>query len=92
MLAGIQERVVTAQAASFLVRHRYCELCGSLLLSKGPGRLRFCTAFGTIALASLRFHRCRCRPADNKTFSPLALLFTERRRRNWFISRRNGPH
>jgi hypothetical protein len=78
VLAGIQERVVSAQAASFLARHRCCELCGSLLLSKGPGRLRFRTAFGTIALASPRFHRCRCRPADTKTFSPLALLFTER--------------
>ena len=33
-LAGIQGGVVTAQAASFLARHRCCDLCGSLLLSK----------------------------------------------------------
>jgi hypothetical protein len=33
-LAGIQGRVVTAQAASFLARHRSCDLCGSPLLSK----------------------------------------------------------
>ena len=61
-LAGIQGGVVTAQAASFLARHRSCDLCGSPLLSKGPGRIRFRTAFGTIALSSPRFHRCRCQP------------------------------
>ena len=78
VLAGIQGGVVTAQAASFLARHRSCDLCGSLLLSKGPGRTRFRTAFGTIALSSPRFHRCRCQPGATKTFSPLNLLLTER--------------
>ena len=46
-LIGIQGGVVTAQAASFLARHRICNLCGSLLLSKGPGRDQFVPAFGT---------------------------------------------
>src|SRR4051794_12851444 len=77
-LAGIQGGVVTAQAASFLARHRSCDLCGSLLLSKGPGRTCFRTAFGTIALSSPRFHRCRCQPGAARTFSPLSLLLTER--------------
>jgi hypothetical protein len=77
VLAGIQRGVVTAQAASFLERHRSCDLCGSLLLSKGPGRTRFRTAFGTIALNSPRFHRCQCQPGTTKTFSPLTRLFTE---------------
>ena len=43
VLAGIQERVVTAQAASFLARHRCCSGCGRALLSKAdpvPYRLR----------------------------------------------------
>src|SRR3954454_19476333 len=77
-LAGIQGRVVTAQAASFLARHRSCDLCGSLLLSKGPGRIRFRTAFGTIVLSSPRFHHCSCQPGVARTFSPLSLLLTER--------------
>src|SRR3954447_23937877 len=77
VLAGIQERVVTAQAASFLARHRCCDRCGRGLLSKGPCRLRFRTAFGTIPLVSPRFHRCRCQPAATRTFSPLTRLFTE---------------
>src|SRR3954454_14766646 len=78
ILVGIQERMVSAQAASFLARHRSCDLCGSPLLSKGPGRTRFRTAFGTIVLSSPRFHRCRCQPGAAKTFSPLNLLLTER--------------
>src|SRR3954465_5351217 len=77
ILAGIQGGVVTAQAASFLARHRSCDLCGSLL-SKGPGRTRFRTAFGTIVLSSPRFHHCSCQPGAARTFSPLNLLLTER--------------
>src|SRR4051812_12328283 len=78
-LISIQGGVVTAQAARFLARHRSCDLCGSPLLSKGPGRTRFRTAFGTIALSSPRFHHCSCQPGAARTFSPLNLLLTERR-------------
>jgi len=77
-LVSIQGGVVTAQAARFLARHRSCDLCGSPLLSKGPGRTRFRTAFGTIALSSPRFHHCSCQPGAARTFSPLSLLLTER--------------
>jgi hypothetical protein len=77
MLRGIQERVVSAQAASFLARHQCCTLCGRGLLSKGPCRIRFRTAFSTIALPSPRFYHCTYRPAATKTFSPLTQLFNE---------------
>ena len=66
VLAGIQERVVTAQAASFLARHRCCDYCGRGLLSKGPSRIRFRTASGAIPPVSPRFHRCQ--PGAGKTF------------------------
>jgi hypothetical protein len=78
VLAAIQERVVTAQAASFLARHRCCNSCGRALLSKGAGRIQFRTAFGIIPLNSPRFHRCRCQPSASKTFSPLCELLAER--------------
>src|SRR3954451_8513322 len=55
VLAGIQGGVVTAQAASFLARHRSCDLCGSPLLSKAdpvPHRLRHHRAVQS-ALSSL---------------------------------------
>jgi hypothetical protein len=78
VLAGVQERVVAAQAASFLARQQRCELCRRCLLSKGLCRILFRTAFGTIPLVSPRLHRCRCQPSADKTFSPLTALFTER--------------
>src|SRR5688572_24132076 len=77
VLAAIQERVVTVQAASFLARHRCCNRCGRALLSKGRGRIQFRTAFGIIPLNSPRFYRCCCQPSASKTFSPLGELFTE---------------
>src|SRR5689334_4433146 len=77
LLAGIQQRLVTAQAASFAARHRGCPVCGRPRRSKGPSPIVFRTAFGTVPLASPRFHRCRCQPADPKTVSPLTELFTE---------------
>ena len=77
VLAGAQTSLVAAQAASFLARHRCCELCGRHLQSKGRCRLLFRTAFGTIPLVSPRVHRCACQPAGSKTFSPLTALFTE---------------
>ena len=50
VLAGIQERVVTAQAASFAARHRSCPICGRRRRSKGPSPIVFRTAFGTVPL------------------------------------------
>src|SRR3954452_988616 len=77
MLASAQTRLVAAQAASFLARHRCCALCGRHLQSKGRCRLLFRTTFGTVPLVSPRVHRCVCQPAASKTFSPLTALFTE---------------
>src|SRR4051812_8760037 len=75
-LAGIQGGVVTAQAASFLARHRSCDLCGSLLLSKGPDMLPY-------GLRHLRAAQSALSPLPlpargGQAFSPLSLLLTER--------------
>src|SRR3954470_10065484 len=67
LLAGVQQRLVTAQAASFAARHRGCPLCGRRRRSKGPSPIVFRTASGTVRLASPRFHRCGCQPAHPKT-------------------------
>src|SRR5690349_9233390 len=77
LLAGVQQRLVTAQAASYAARHRGCPVCGRPRRSKGPSPIVFRTAFGVVPLASPCFHRCRCQPADPKTVSPLTALFTE---------------
>jgi hypothetical protein len=46
------------------------------LLCKGRYRMAFRTPFGNVPIASPRFHRCPCQPANGKTFSPLTELFT----------------
>ena len=69
--------MVEAQAAAYVDRHRCCSACGRRLRGKGQYPIVFRTAFGHVPLASPRFYRCRCHPADSKTFSPLAELFTE---------------
>jgi hypothetical protein len=75
LLGRLQHAVVEAQAAACVNRHRCCSACGRRLRGKGQYPIVFRTAFGHVALASPRFYRCRCHPAD--TFSPLAELFTE---------------
>src|SRR4051812_31403536 len=77
LLGRLQHAVVEAQAAAYVNRHRCCSVCGRSLRGKGQYPIVFRTVFGNVALASPRFYRCRCQPADSKTFSPLAELFTE---------------
>jgi hypothetical protein len=76
-LGRLQHAVVEAQAAAYVNRHRCCSACGRRLRGKGQYPIVFRTAFGHVPLASPRFYRCRCPPADSRTFSPLAELFPE---------------
>src|SRR3954451_18582010 len=77
LLGRLQHAVVEAQAAAYVNRHRCCSACGRRLRGKGQYPIVFRTVFGNVPLASPRFYRCRCHPADSQTFSPLAELFTE---------------
>ena len=76
LLRGCQQRIVTAQARSFVDCCRRCPDCGRPLRSKGSGTLLFRSAFGDVPLVSPRFHRCACSSTGGKTFSPLTRLFT----------------
>jgi hypothetical protein len=77
LLGRLQHAVVEAQAAAYVNRHRRCSACDRRLRGKGQYPIVFRTVFGHVPLASPRLYRCRCQPADSKTFSPLADLFTE---------------
>jgi hypothetical protein len=77
LLADVQNRLVAAQAADYVARHRNCPACDRRLRSKGYETIVFRTAFGAIRMASPRFFHCHCQAADSKTFSPLTGLFTE---------------
>ena len=76
LLHRLQQRIVAAQAGSFVDRCRWCSECGRPLRSKGCGTLLFRSAFGDVPVASPRFHRCSCSIGASKTFSPLTRLFT----------------
>jgi hypothetical protein len=76
LLHRLQQRIVAAQAGSFVDRCRRCSECGRPLRSKGCGTLLFRSAFGDVSVASPRFHRCSCSIGASKTFSPLTRLFT----------------
>src|SRR3954453_21713805 len=77
LVGRLQHAGVATQAAAYVNRHRCCSACGRRLRGKGQYPIVFRTAFGHVPLASPRFYRCRCHPADSQTFSPLAELFTE---------------
>ncbi len=77
LLQHLQQRVVEAQAVAHVARRRSCAHCHRPVRSKGRYPMLFRTAFGNVPIASPRLHRCPCRPANGRTFSPLTTLFTE---------------
>jgi len=74
LLARLQERVVSAQASCFVTEHRHCSSCRRRLRKKGSYDTTFRTPFGDVKVSSPRLYRCRCTPANSKTFSPLSML------------------
>jgi hypothetical protein len=92
LLAAIQERLVEAQAAEWLERHRCCAACGRRRRGKGSYPIMFRTLFGDIPLASPRLCRCRCQNDEGPaTVSPLTDLLPITSRRSDCISRPAGP-
>ncbi|NYZ14347.1 hypothetical protein HL658_17460 [Azospirillum sp. RWY-5-1] len=77
LLAGIQNRMVTAQAADHVARHRHCPACERRQPLKGHETIVFRTVFGVVRLPSPRLVHCRCQAANRRTFCPLTGLFTE---------------
>ena len=68
VMAGIQERVVTAQAASFLDRHRCCN--GHLV--RNPGMISDETICDVRSFHRIVFQRCvRCLPILSESFENL---------------------
>jgi hypothetical protein len=78
VLAALQEVVVTAQTAAALEQRAHCPACGQAHRHKDRRTVVLRTLFGTVHLASPRWHRCRCAPEGPATFSPLVGLLPER--------------
>jgi hypothetical protein len=78
VLSGLQQHMVTAQAATAAGGTGACDGCGHPLAHKDSRTIVLRSLFGTIRLVSPRWKRCPCRTGSAGTFSPLAVLLPER--------------
>jgi hypothetical protein len=78
MLHGVQQVLVTHQAAEALAAHAHCPACGGRHSQKGQHTPVVRTLFGTLHLPSPRLYHCLCRPQKHRSFSPLAEVLPER--------------
>jgi hypothetical protein len=78
LLATVQETVVDEQVKAALAEQEACPGCGARHRHKDARTIVLRTLFGTLRLRSPRWHRCRCTPTTDRTFSALAALLPER--------------
>jgi hypothetical protein len=78
MLQGVQQALVTHQAAEARAAHAHCPDCGRWRGQKGQHALVVRTLFGKLQLPSPRLYHCPCRPRESRSFSPLADVLSER--------------
>ena len=78
LLLALQKILVEQQATEYLERRCPCPECGEARPRKGKHSITVQTLFGNVAIDSPRWGHCRCQPRQEKTFSPLAELFSER--------------
>jgi hypothetical protein len=78
LLQGVQQAVVTRQAAEVAARQTICSRCGQPLAHKGAHTIVVRSLFGILRLPSPRLFHCPCQPQPTRTFSPLAAVLPER--------------
>ena len=78
LLAKIQEKMVTQQAAFYSAQQRPCPHCHQPRRHKGFHPIIWRSLFGKLQLPSPRLYTCACQPQQPKSVSPLAQLLRER--------------
>ncbi|MBJ7605359.1 MAG: ISKra4 family transposase, partial [Candidatus Dormibacteraeota bacterium] len=78
LLQALQRVLVEEQVRAALAQQAPCPQCGAVQRHKDARTIAVRTLFGILRLPSPRWYRCRCRPAETQTFSPLAELLPER--------------
>ena len=78
LLGNIQKTLVEEQIKQYQERQSLCTECGQKLRHKGAHSLTYRTLFGTLKLNSQRLFHCPCQKREQKSFSPLAALLSER--------------
>lgn len=78
ILSGIQETMTIHQAEEYTSQQRNCPSCNRPRSIKGHNPLTYRTLFGTLHFQSPRLLECTCQGQEKSTFSPLAILLSER--------------
>jgi hypothetical protein len=78
LLQNAQQVVMDEQVRTCLARQVACPQCGRPRRHKDATTIVVRTRFGTLHVASPRWHHCPCQPQPTRTFSPLALALPER--------------
>jgi hypothetical protein len=78
VLSGIQQHLVTAQAATAIGHAEACAACGRRFAHKDHRTIVLRSLFGTVRISSPRWKRCPCGTGIPGTFSPLAAALPER--------------
>ncbi len=78
VLAGVQQVMTAQQVEEYVEQQRQCSHCQQPLACKGHHQIGLRTLFGKLTLASPRLYTCSCQPHQNRSWSPVAALFSER--------------
>ena len=78
ILARLQEQVVKQQVRKHVQQFQVCEHCQQSRRRNGRQQITYRTLFGMLKLSGQRYYHCSCQPQENKSFSPIASLVTER--------------
>ena len=76
LMAAAQSEIVRAQVSTVGERFRWCEHCGSKLLSKGHYPATFRSVFGDVDVRIRRLRACGCRAGEAEQKSFAAMLPT----------------
>ena len=77
-LAGLQDRLVRAQAEEYCRQRRVCSHCGSQRPLKDVRARRLASLFGTVEVRAPRFLPCRCAVTRRHTLNPVAEIMPDR--------------
>ena len=78
MLAGVQQVMSAQQVEVYVEEQRQCSNCQQPLAYKGHHQIALRTFFGKLTLSSPRFYTCSCQPHQQRSWSPVAALLSER--------------
>lgn len=78
ILSGLQGKIVYQQVREHVHQFQVCESCCQPRQRNGQQQITYRTLFGTFKLSGQRYYHCSCQPQENKSFSPIAGLVSER--------------